>query len=349
MGLRSRTQARMDGPEALVGFGAKPQSLLCLRSALELAFAFFVLGEDGGGAFGHDFGGGGATGEGFLVVVVFFDGAEFVAEFEDGDFALAAVAEADGHDGGADACADVDGAGVSAAVFAAAVEAVHVFVAGELSDREFVEAGEGDLAGVGVAGEDEVDVVAPEAVGFFGDVGHCDSGQVAAEAFDGFFAAGVAGVGVVEADDLEHLVAEADDGVAVVEDFDAAAAEGGADFVGAGPIVVVAEDGHHGGVEALYEFFEAIEVALAVADEIAGEQDEIGLFVVRQIDGGELDGPGGDAADVEIGEVCDAQVRELLGVAGGACEAADLDAATGAGDGVGGGAVVVAGQGSSGA
>ena len=51
-----------------------------------------------------------------------------------------------------------------------------------------------------------------------------------------------------------------------------------------------------------------IEVELAVADEVAREQHQVGLLGVGHLDGGPLHLERRDAADVLVGEVRDAQV-----------------------------------------
>jgi hypothetical protein len=84
---------------------------------------------------------------------------------------------------------------------------VDVAVADDAAERELVEAGEGDLAGVGVAGQDERDAGGPQAVGLLGDVRQAEGREVGAQAVGRALPVGVAGVGVVEADDLEALVA----------------------------------------------------------------------------------------------------------------------------------------------
>ena len=74
--------------------------------------------------------------------------------------------------------------------------------------------------------------------------------EVVAQSLHRLVAARVAGVRVVEADDLQPFVAQRDRRVAVAQHLDAAALERVPDLVGARPVIVVAEHGDHGRLEA---------------------------------------------------------------------------------------------------
>ena len=129
---------------------------------------------------------------------------------------------------------------------------------------------------------------APEPVGLLGDVRQRDGRQVAAQSLHRLVAPRVPGVRVVESDDLQALVAQRDRRVPVAEHLDAAALERVADLVGARPVIVIAEHGDDRRLEGAHHLGELIEVELAVADEVAGEQHEVGLLRVRHLDGGQL-------------------------------------------------------------
>jgi len=132
-------------------------------------------------------------------------------------------------------------------------------------------------------------------------------------------------VRVVEADDLQALVPERDHGVPVAEHLDAAALEGVADLVGAGPVIVVAEHGEHRRLERSHHLRELIEVGLAVADEVAGDEHHVRALGVGHLDRGLLHLDRRDPPDVLIGDVGDAEVRHLIAVDGRAGETAEVD------------------------
>jgi hypothetical protein len=135
----------------------------------------------------------------------------------------------------------------------------------------------------------------------------------------------VAGVRVVQAHHLQAFVAHGDDGVAVAQHLDAASFQRQPHFIGARPVVVVAQHRDGGRLKASHHFRQLVQVKLAVADEIAGQQDEVGLFAIGQLDGGALHFHRRHAADVLIGEVGDAQVADLIGVSHRPGEPAQLD------------------------
>ena len=84
--------------------------------------------------------------------------------------------------------------------------------------------------------------------------------------------------------------------------------ERGADLVRATPVVVVAEHGDDRRVEAAHHRRQLVQVHLAVADEVARHDDEVGLLRVDDVDGGELDPDGRHPTDVQVGQVRDTEV-----------------------------------------
>ena len=97
--------------------------------------------------------------------------------------------------------------------------------------------------------------------------------------------------------------------VAIAQDLDAAALERVLDLVRARPVVVIAQHRDHRRLEPAHELGEIVEIELAVADEVAGEQHQIRLLRVGHLDGGALHLHRRDTADVLIGQVRDAQMR----------------------------------------
>src|SRR4029077_9153752 len=116
--------------------------------------------------------------------------AGLAAQLEHRDLALAAIAESEGNDRGADAGAHVDRAGrfvilTLVHVPARSVEPVHVTVAGDGPDGELVQPRERDLTGVRVPRQHQRDAVPPQTVRLLGDVREGDAGDVVAEALHG--------------------------------------------------------------------------------------------------------------------------------------------------------------------
>ena len=98
----------------------------------------------------------------------------------------------------------------------------------------------------------------------------------------------MAGVCVVEPDDLQPLVAQRDRRVSVAQHLDAATLERVLHLVRARPVIMIAEHSDHRRLEALHQLVELVEIELAVADEVAGQQHEIRLLRVGHLDGGAL-------------------------------------------------------------
>jgi len=248
---------------------------------------------------------------------------------EEGDFGGAV--EADGDADGADATVDVELHAVEA------VEAFDVFFCAERSE-DGAEDGHADLASVGVAGEHEVDQAATgmgyDGVGEVGAVGHEQDGAVGAVG-DGGVQVGHVGYGVVDAAEPEAAAGALDGDVFVDQKRDADGRKDGADGGRAEDGVVVAHDG-----EAL-RAVDAVEEACAVlhgvhgeaaaeravGDEVAGEEDEVGL---ERVDVGDDAGDEcglGVLVEVDVGDLGDAEVAEGVGQVGdgdGAGEDADL-------------------------
>ena len=238
-----------------------------------------------------------------MLGVVLVERARRRAELEDRELALAAIAESERHHRGADPRADVERAGGGAGA-ARPVEAVHVAMPDHLAEGELVEARDGDLSAVGVAGEDERDAVAPEPVGLFADVREPDRRQVAAHPPHGLVAARVTRERVVEPDDLEApRAAERERRVPVRQDLDAGSAERAHDLAGAGPVIVVAEHGERRRLEPREDVDELVEVALSVTDEVAGERDQVRPLGVGERHGAPLDRERRDPPEVEVGQV----------------------------------------------
>ena len=168
----------------------------------------------------------------------------------------------------------------------------------------------------------------PQTVGLLGDVRHRDRRQVLAQPFDGGVALRVSGVRVVEPDHLQLLGAERDGGVPVAQHLGAPVLERLVHLVGARPVVVVPEHGDHRRLEQTDHLGQLIKVELAVADEVTGEQHEIGVLGVGHLDGGSLHLERRDAADVQVGEVRDPQMAHLTAVGRRPGEAAQRDAVT---------------------
>ncbi len=145
-----------------------------------------------------------------------------------------------------------------------------------------------NLAAVGVSGEDEVN----------GEMrGGGDDARVVGEKNDGTAArnalerAGEIGVvpEVVHAGDVKLGGAGAKDGVAIAKDFDAVAAQGARDKIGAHAEIVIAENGIDAtaGAKTAKKLAGGVGEIAGVRDEVAGEGDDIGLERVGELDGGE--------------------------------------------------------------
>ena len=118
----------------------------------------------------------------------------------------------------------------------------------------------------------------------------------------------VAGVRVVEPDHLQPLSRSVMVVLPVAQHLGPAALERAADLIGARPVVVVAEHGHDRRLEQPDHLGQLIQVELAVTDEVAGEEDQVGVLGVGHLDRGPLHLERRDAADVQIGQVRDPQV-----------------------------------------
>ncbi len=189
-----------------------------------------------------------------------------------------------------------------------------------------MQAGQRDLAAVGVAGKDQGDVVRPQPVRLLGDVGEAQGREVPAQPAQRLFAAGVAGVGVVQTQHLQRLVAEGDRGVLVGQHLGAAADQRVPDLAGAGPVVVVAQHRQHRRGELAHQGGQLVEVDLAVADEVAGDDHQVGPFGVGQRHRLPLYVERGHPSHVDVGQVGDADVVQPAHIAAGSGEAADPDA-----------------------
>jgi hypothetical protein len=248
---------------------------------------------------------------------------------EDGDLGGAVQAEWEAY--GADAAVDVELEAVEA------VEAFDVLLAPGWED-DGAEEWEADLASVGVAGEHDVDDVAAgmvdDLVGVVGRVAHQQDGAVGAGG-EGEVKVGLVGCGVGDAGEPEALAAALDGEVLVVEDGDLGVAEGVADDGQADRGVVVAHDAEALGAGEVFEDGGAAvggglregEGERAVADEVAGEEEQVGGERVDVRDDAREEGGVGVLVEVDVGELDDAVVVEGFGEVGdgdGAGEDADL-------------------------
>ena len=165
-----------------------------------------------------------------------------------------------------------------------------------------------DLAAVGVACQEEVDVVCPGPGELVGAVRQRDAQGAAV---------GRSGRGVVEIGggwNPGELVAGQDDRLAAELDLDPTAAqvdeagvgEGAADSVGVAPEIVVAEDEVDAGAGGQFAQGVGDPVdALGLVDEVAGDGHEVGLELVGKPDDFLEVGLADPAGEVEIGEVED--------------------------------------------
>ena len=246
-------------------------------------------------------------------------------EGEGGD--LGGAVEADGEADRAEAAVDVE---LGFAV-GEVEEAFDVLLA-EGREAEGRKEREADLAAVGVAGEDEVGAagagMAQDGVGEVRLVAHDDEGAVELGG-DGAIEVGLAVGDVAEAGEPETLAVALDGKVLVDERGDAVADEGSEDVLGTDLGVVVAEDGiAQGALEVLEDGGAALGGlegeavgAGAGADEVSGEQDQVGLELVDPVDGVLEEGGLGELLEVDVAELGDAEAVE------GVRQAGDVDVA----------------------
>ena len=255
--------------------------------------------------------------------MVLCDGPGRRAELEDGDLASCTGAYAEGHDRRAQPRAHVD----RPIVTPAPVEAVHVFVPDEVPEGDLVKARERELPRMGVPREHEGNAVLPERVGLLRDVRQGERRQIAAHAGDRAVPVCVSGVCIVEPDDLECLVPHMDHRVLIAEHERPSALERLGHLVGPGPVVVIAEHTNTWRRDGANHRVELVEKLLTVADEIAGDYDQVSLGCVGDAHGLLVDVHGRDTADVHVGEVRDADGVHRLRVGCRPREAPDLNLA----------------------
>jgi hypothetical protein len=249
-------------------------------------------------------------------------GVHLVSGADEGDVGdFGGAVEAEGHAYRAEAAVDVELHVVDLE------EAFDVLLAHGGKD-EGADDGEADLAAVGVAGEHEVDGgeagMAADVVGVVGLVAEQDGGGAVGEVGDGEVEVGVAGSGVVGSAEPEDVAAALDGGVAVDEDGQAVGFEGRDDVGWAGDGVVVAEDAEAlGNLEAGEDLCADAgglpgegEGQGAVADEVAGDDDELGVEGVDLVDD-LFEEPGlGELFEVDVGDLDEAEVLEGVGQIG---------------------------------
>ena len=183
------------------------------------------------------------------------------------------------------------------------------------------EEGQADLAAVGVAGEHEVDErsarMQEDVVGVVGLVGHEDDGGVGVGG-DSEIEVGAASVGVVDAAEPEAFAALLDGNVLVDEDGCAVAGEGFDDERSADGDVVVAEDAvaERGG-EGAEDLCAAVgggagvnEGESAAGNEVAGEEDEMGIEGVDVVDDALEEVRFGELVEVNVADLDDAVAVE---------------------------------------
>jgi len=274
---------------------------------------------------------------------------------------LRGAVEAEGQAHGAEASVDVE------LHVAEVEEAFYVFLAHRWQD-ERSDYREADLAAMGVAGEHEVDEweagVLDYGVDEVGFVAHEDDRSVGQGGY-GEIEVAVGGAGVAGAGEPEVVAAALDRDITVDQNRSAVCFEGVDDLLGADGDVVIAEDGVAlWGLEGGEDFgtdsghFEAEgESARAAADEVSGEEDELGLECVDAGDGLFEKGGLGVLLQVDVRELDHAEVLEgvgelgngegaledlelVAGIEGGVCGQAETgggasDEEAAAGDGVG--------------
>ena len=242
---------------------------------------------------------------------------------------------------GAEAAVDVE-------LHVAELEAAFDVLLAHGREDERAEDRQADLASVGVAGEHRVDPgearMADDVVDVVRLVAHEDDGR-AGGVGDGEVEVGVAGAGVVGAAEPEVVGAALDGNVAVDEHGRAVGRERGDDVAGADADVVVAEAG------VALRRLEALEdlggdaggapgVLVrggAAADEVAGDENEVGVKLVDDVDG-VLEEPGlGVLLEVDVGELNESESDEGVGeFADGEGALGDLDLVARVGAAVGG-------------
>ena len=241
-----------------------------------------------------------------------------MGEGDEGD--LGGAVEAEGDADGADAAVDVE------LHLVEAEEASDVLAAEGWEDKG-AEDGEADLAAVGVAGEHKGDEaaagVADDVVGVVGGVGHEDAGGVGLGG-QGLVEVGDVGAGVGGATDIEAVAGALDGDEVVAEDGNAVLLEGGGDEGAANGDVVVAEDGV---TLRTFEGDEDLGAAAggvaaegkgerAAGDEVAGEQDEVGVELVDDVDDALEEEGLGVLVEVDIAELGDAHAGKGAGQGG---------------------------------
>jgi hypothetical protein len=102
--------------------------------------------------------------------------------------------------------------------------------------------------------------------------------------------------------------------VSIAQDFDACPTERVLDFIGTRPVVMISQHRDDGGGKASDDLDQLVEKQLTMTNEIAGQHHQVGMLCIRKIHGGALDGEGCDAADVEVRQMRDAQVRNLVAI-----------------------------------
>jgi hypothetical protein len=215
----------------------------------------------------------------------------------EGEFGGAEEAEGDAH--GAEAGIDVE------VDVANAVVAEDVFVT-EVGGFDGADEGGADLAAVGVSGElDGGEVLGGEAIGGVGFVEEEDVGFGGVPVAEGGFGIGVASPSGVETGNPEGATRGLEADGFVDEGADAELLEVGGDPAGALPDVVIAEAGEDAewGLQGGEGAGGGQELVSAGGDEVAGEDDDLGLGFVGELDGA-FEGDGGSPViDVEVGEV----------------------------------------------
>lgn len=258
---------------------------------------------------------------------------------EVGDFGGAV--EAEGEADGAEAAVDVE-------LHVVELETSFDVLLAHGGEDERADGGEADLASVGVAGEHGIDVgearVADDVVDVIRLMAHEDDGRGGGGG-DGEVEIGVAGAGVVGAAEPEVVGAALDRDVAVDEHGRAVGAEGIDDVLGTDGDVVVAETGEAlGGLELGEDLGGDAGGApgdavggRAAADDVAGDEDEVGVEVVDGLDG-LAEEPGlGVLLEMDVGELDEAEADEGVGeVAEGEGALGDLELMARVGAGVGG-------------
>lgn len=180
---------------------------------------------------------------------------------------------------------------------------------------------EDELPAVGVSREDEVDAVVLGGVEGVRVVCEEESEVVAVQSAAGAVdesAEFVVVFGPVDACDGEGVASCVDICGLVDEEVEPASLEGPGDGGGVVAVVVVSEDGVDAerSVEAGDRVDDLAEVAVGVVEHVAGVGDQVGSGEVDRVDDGAEVVGSQESADVEVGEVCDAQAVEVDGETG---------------------------------